>query len=199
MLRGAIEAVALVALIAGALAIAPIERAGAQYPPPIGDVIIAVGDATAGPGEDVVVTATVLDENGAAVAGASCTFTIGEQPGTDASVQPGPFTTDAEGRVSTTLSTGSGEGEVVVEATCVQPDCPAGAEDACDLSAEATVSVARQAAPPGSQAEPPASLPDTGGGPDGAGGGSGWAFFALGAGAVLTAFAAYRLRGRPGR
>jgi len=198
MLRGAIEAVALVALIAGALAIAPIERAGAQYPEPIGDVIIAVGDAT-GPGEDVVVTATVLDENGAAVAGASCTFAIGGQPGTDASVQPGPFTTDAEGRVSTTLSTGSGEGEVVVEATCVQPDCPVDAEDGCDLSATATVSVGGQAAPPGSQAEPPASLPDTGGGPDGAGGASGWAFFALGAGAVLTAFAAYRLRGRPGR
>ena len=198
MLRGAIEAVALVALIAGALAIAPIERAGAQYPEPIGDVIIAVGDATAGPGEDVVVTATVLDENGAAVAGASCTFAIGGQPGTDASVQPGPFTTDAEGRVSTTLSTGSGEGEVVVEATCVQTDCPVDA-DGCDLSATATVSVGGQAAPPGSQAEPPASLPDTGGGPDGAGGASGWAFFALGAGAVLTAFAAKRLRRRPSR
>ena len=198
MLRGAIEAVALVALIAGALAIAPIERAGAQYPEPIGDVIIAVGDATAGPGEDVVVTATVLDENGAAVAGASCTFAIGGQPGTDASVQPGPFTTDAGGRVSTTLSTGSGEGEVVVEATCVQPDCPVDA-DGCDLSATATVSVGGQAAPPGSQAEPPASLPDTGGGPDGAGGASGWAFVALGAGAALTAFAAHRLRRRPAR
>src|SRR3990172_9325179 len=93
-------------------------EAGAQYPPAIGGVIVSSGDATPGPNETVAVSATVVDEAGNPIAGASCSFSISEQPGGDASVEAGPFTTDSAGEVSTTLQSGSLGGEIVVKASC---------------------------------------------------------------------------------
>lgn len=179
MIRKALELTALV-LMMGGLCIGAYSRADAQYPEPTGSVVLGVSDGLAGAGQEVVVTATAVDTNGDAVAGAACTFSIAEQPGTDASVEAGPFVTDGDGLVSTTLNAGSTEGDVVVQATCVPAGCE---ESACELLAAATVSVG-----PESPAAPPASLPDTGAGP--ANGGNGWlawAFLAVGASMVLTA------------
>ena len=197
MIRKALELTALVLLVGG-LAAGAHSPAAAQYPPPIGNVTIAVSDGTAGAGQDVLVTATALDENGNAVAGASCTFRIAQHPGADASVEPGPFTTNADGRVTTTLHTGSAAGVLVVEGSCVRADCPGAGSGAtggltagqsgCTLTANATGSVG-QAAP---SVAPPASLPDTGAGSGGDGDGGGWlawAFLAAGGGALLAAMA----------
>jgi hypothetical protein len=172
------------------LAIGASSRADAQYPEPIGSVVIDVLGGVAGAGEAIVVTATAVDTNGAAVAGASCTFSVAEQPGADASVVPGPFVTDSAGRVSTTLDVGSTEGDVVVEAACVPAGCEA---STCELLAAATVSVATEGTE--APASPPASLPDTGAGPGSGTGWPAWVFLAVGASTVLTALAV-RLRPR---
>ncbi len=60
----------------------------------------------------------VLDETGDPVAGVECSFSIHAQPGSDASVDPGPGTTDAAGRATTTVSVGSTVGIVEVRADC---------------------------------------------------------------------------------
>lgn len=148
-------------------------QAWAQYPPVTGNVVLAAEDTTPDLGEEIAVTATLRDENGDPVADAQCIFSIAEQPGEDASVAPGPFTTDAGGNVSTTLDTGSTGGTIVVEAACGE------------LSALVSVTAGAAAAPPGSiPAAPPASLPDTGSG--GESGGTGWALWALIAAGVVV-------------
>lgn len=148
------------------LALGLITQAWAQYPPPGGSVVLAAADTTPGLGETVAIDATVQDEAGVPAAGVECTFSVAQQPGNDASVDAGPFTTDAAGNVSTTLNTGSADGTIVVEAACGE------------LSAQVSVVATAQAA------EPPASLPETGTGAEA--GGTGWAFWALiGAGVVV--------------
>ena len=131
-------------------------QAWAQYPPPTGSVVLATESTTAQLGEEIDLSVTVQDETGASAAGVDCTFLITQQPGDDASVDAGPFTTDSEGNASTTLNSGSTEGIIVVEATCGE------------LSAQVSVVAGDEAAPPaslpdaGDDAAPPASLPDTG-------------------------------------
>ncbi len=149
-----------------------LSQAWAQYPPPAGNVVLAAEDTTPDLGEEIDVTATVVDENGDPAVGVECTFSVADQPGDDASVDPGPFATDADGNVSTTLDTGSVEGTITVEATCGE------------LSALVSVVAGAAAAPPASvPGEPPASLPDTGTGTEGS---DSWAFWALiAAGAVV--------------
>ena len=133
-------------------------QARAQYPPPIGSVVLASESTTPGLGEEIEVRVTVQDETGAALAGVDCTFHIAQQPGDDATVDAGPFTTDGEGEASTALNSGSTEGVIVVEATCGE------------LSAQVSIVAGDEAAPPaslpdaGDEAAPPASLPDTGSG-----------------------------------
>lgn len=154
--------VRLVVLSMGvALAVGVFGQASAQYPPATGSVVLGAGDTTPVLGDEVTVTATVLDENGDPQAGVACTFSIAQQPGSDASVDPGPFTSSASGDVSTTLNVGSTAGTVAVEATCGE------------LSASVSVLASAGEAP----ALPPASLPDTGAGADGDA--SGWAFWIL--------------------
>ena len=143
------------------LALSLFGQAWAQYPSPVGSVVLAAEDATPGLGVAVDVTATVLGENGLPAEGVACTFRIAQQPGDGASVDPGPVTTDAAGNVSTSLQTGSTAGTIAVEAQCGE------------LSALVSV-VAEGAAPP------PASLPDTGiGAKPEDGGGASWAFWGL--------------------
>lgn len=185
MIRTALASIVALALAVGGVIVASTEGASAQYPTPAGNLIVSVSSGSAGPGEDVTVTATAVDANGDAVANASCTFSIVDQPGSDATVDPGPYTTDSEGHVSTTLQTGSVDGNIVVQATCTRPECSGSRtsqQTACELSALGTVSVGSQSA-----AEPPASLPDTGA-PDGDGGAAwaAWALLAAGAGVILT-------------
>ena len=122
-------------------------NAWAQYPEPSGSVLLATASTTPDLGEEITITVAVLDEQGSAVAGAICTFQIAQQPGSDATVDGGPFVTNSAGNVSTTLHSGSTTGTVVVEAICD------------DLSAQVSMSV-------GAPAAPPASLPQTGTGPE---------------------------------
>ncbi len=117
----------------------------AQYPPPSGSVTLtAQGSAVTG--DTVSVVAGVRDANGAAVSGIGCTFNIGSQPGSDASIERGPFTTDAAGNASSTLTTGSTPGQIVVETLCGT------------FSGRITMTVAGSAG----AAELPSALPATG-------------------------------------
>lgn len=147
------------------LALSLFGQAWAQYPAPVGSVVLAAGDATPGLGVAVDVTATVLDESGLPAEGVACTFRIAQQPGSGASVDPGPATTDAAGNVSISLQTGDTPGTIAVEAVCGE------------LSA--LVSVVASAGQQGA-APPPASLPDTGIGANPEDGGrASWAFWGL--------------------
>jgi hypothetical protein len=146
-----------------ALALGLFGQAWAQYPPPGATVTLAAEDTTAALGADVTVTATVLDAEGNPAAGVECTFSIAAQPGTDATVDPGPVTTDAAGNASTTLHVGTTPGSIAIEVDCG------------GLSAQVSV-VAGEAVGP-TPAAPPASLPETGTG--GGGGGPVWAFWLL--------------------
>ena len=92
--------------------------AQAQYPPPTGSVTLSVSSATPAVGESVVVGVQIVSPTGAPVAGASCSFAIKGQPGTDAYVVAGPVTTDAAGMAETTLNVGSTPGLVSVQAQC---------------------------------------------------------------------------------
>ena len=163
--------------LATALMAALVAQAMAQYPPVRGNVVLSAGAGNLALGGRTTINATVVDEAGNAVSGLSCTFSVAQQPGTDASVEQGPFTTDATGRVSTTLNAGSAAGTIVVEATCgelsaavsvVATSCPqtSGAPSASLFGTGAGVGSSGVAAdcPPPPPAAPPASLPDTGAG-----------------------------------
>ena len=157
----------------------------AQYPPATGSVVLAAGNSTPTLGEEVAISATLQGEDGAPATNVACTFSIAQQPGTDAGVDAGPFTTDAAGNVSTTLDTGSAAGTIVVVATCGE------------LSAQVSVVAGVAAAPPASvpggpeaPAAPPASLPATGIGGDGGDAGRAlWALMAVGVVVGLGALA----------
>jgi hypothetical protein len=109
---------------ANCLVAEPTPTATAPAPPPTetpgpdGSVSVTVADETVGVGEDVLVTATVVDGAGNPVEGEECTFEIFSQPGDDAAVEAGPVTTDTNGEAATTLSAGTTPGTVQVEATC---------------------------------------------------------------------------------
>lgn len=104
---------------------------------------ISADNASVAAGGETNVTVNIVDDAGNPVAGTECTFSISSQPGTDASVDAGPVTTDANGNATTTVQVGSTEGQIDIEATC-------GSETV-------TVSVVAGAA-----ASPPASLPQAG-------------------------------------
>lgn len=89
----------------------------AQYPPPSGSVTLtAQGAAQAG--STMQVTASVRDAGGAPVSGIGCTFTIAQQPGNDAAIQPGPIVTDTAGNAAASLTTGSTPGNIVIDTMC---------------------------------------------------------------------------------
>jgi hypothetical protein len=142
------------------LAAGLVAQAWADYPPVGGSVVLAAESTTAELGEEVAVTATISDQNGDPAADVDCTFSISDQPGDDASVDAGPFTSDAAGDVSSTLSTGSTDGTIVVDVGCGT------------LSAQVSVVA-------GAVAAPPASLPSTGIGAGAEAGSAGWALWAL--------------------
>jgi hypothetical protein len=89
-----------------------------QPPSATGGVSVSVSDDSPAPGDSVTVTATVTDADGNPNAGVECTFDVYSQPGSDASVDAGPVTTDANGQATTTLNVGSTVGTVEVLATC---------------------------------------------------------------------------------
>ena len=160
-------------------------HASAQYPPPeADDVVLAASDVAPAVGGTVSVAAAVTDAGGDPVAGAECTFAVGSQPGSDASVEAGPVTTNSDGVATTLLHVGSTEGTIIVEATCGE------------LTALITV-VAGAAVEPEEPAAPPASLPDSGYGPGEASGGPNpffWAAMALIVGAGSGVYCLTRVR-----
>ena len=85
---------------------------------PPGKLTLTIPDESLAPNDEVEVTATLVDDNGDPVVGVDCTFSIFSQPGDDATVDPGPVTTDADGKASTTLNVGSTPGIVEVQADC---------------------------------------------------------------------------------
>ena len=92
--------------------------ARAQYPPPTGNVTLTSSITAPGVGGTTTISAQVRDVLGAAVGGLACTFNIVSQPGTDASVYPGPVYTDATGAATTTLQVGSTPGPIIVGSNC---------------------------------------------------------------------------------
>jgi hypothetical protein len=158
-LSGKLFAVAGVALaITGLLAfsvMAPGSTVGLETdvepPPSYPDAVtiqIAADHVAPVVGETVSISVDVQGANGDPVAGELCTFSIASQPGTDASVDAGPVTTDANGGASTTLNVGSTAGTIEVAAQCG------------DVSASVSVVASAAEAP----AQPPASLPNSGSG-----------------------------------
>ena len=181
--------------LATALMAALAAQAMAQYPPVRGNVVLSAGAGNLALGGRTTINATVVDEAGHAVAGLSCTFSVARQPGNDASVGHGPFTTDATGRVSTTLNVGSAVGTVIVEATCGElsaavsvvascPQTPAAPPTSLPGTGAGAGFSAAVAGCPQTPAAPPASLPETGAG--GGSGGAGLAAWALVAAAAVV-------------
>jgi hypothetical protein len=96
----------------------PTPTATEETPPGEGSVDVEISDPDVEVGDEVDVTATVVDENGNPVVGEDCTFSIADQPGDDASVEEGPVTTDENGQATATLNAGSTPGTVQVLAEC---------------------------------------------------------------------------------
>lgn len=162
--------VTLVAVIAG---LSTTAHAQPPYPTPTAPTVTgAISDSTPAPGTTTTVTCTVLDENGDPVEGATCTFTIVSQPGTDASITP-TAVTDATGKATAVLSAGSAPGKIEVEVGALGDTAPV----------EATVGVPETPTPPGT----PALAPPTGGGPGGDG--ANWGGWLIGISGVLAAAA----------
>ena len=92
--------------------------AQAQYPPPTGSVTLSVSTATPEVGTSVVLGVQIVNPTGTPVVGASCSFAITQQPGTDAYVAAGPVATDVAGMAETTLNVGSTPGPISVQAQC---------------------------------------------------------------------------------
>ncbi len=85
------------------------------YPPPPFYVTNADADeAVVIAGASVPIGCEVKDARGGPVSGAVCLFTVASQPGADASVSQQSAVTDASGRATTTLQTGSTAGSVTV-------------------------------------------------------------------------------------
>lgn len=168
----------LIALTASLLAVLLFGgTARAQYPPPTGNVTLVAETTTPALGTAVPITATARDQYGSVVAGIACTFSIVSQPGTTATVAPGPVTTDANGVASTILNTGTTPGTIVVGSICGE------------LSSQVSV-VVGVAAP---------ALPPTGSGDADMPAGVGWmlaiiAGMALGIGGMLAVMAVRRAR-----
>jgi hypothetical protein len=115
-------------------------------------VVLGVDGNFFGSGQEIDVTVNVLDANAQPVEGATCTFSVVSQPGDDASIYPGPVTSDAAGNAVTRLQVGTTGGTVEIAADC------GGATNTLSLQVEGS-------AADDDAADPPASLPDSGGGP----------------------------------
>jgi hypothetical protein len=160
-----LAAIVVLGLLVGGLTLAEGVRAQ-TYPPPVGS--LSVQAASTSPGSTTNVTATVLDNAGAPVNGATVTFRIVSQPGDDATWADGSqettALTDANGIATAVLNAGSATGSIIIETV-------SGAK-----TSQVTVAVE-------------SGLPTTGGAPPVEGSGSGvpaWqiAFLAIGAAAL---------------
>lgn len=115
-LAAGLAAMLVLSILAGGLILAGEVRAQ-TYPPPVGSLSVTAASTTTGSTTDV--TATVLDNAGAPVNGATVTFRITSQPGSDARWANGSLettaTTDAKGVATAVLSAGSQPGNIIIE------------------------------------------------------------------------------------
>ena len=109
-------AVLVLGILAGGLILTGEVRAQ-SYPPPVGSLSVEAASTTAGSTTNV--TATVLDNAGAPVNGATVTFRIVSQPGDDATWADGSqettALTDANGIATAVLNAGSDTGSIIIE------------------------------------------------------------------------------------
>ena len=113
---GGLTAALLLGLFVGGVILSPGVRAQ-NYPPPVGSLTVEAG--TTAPGGSSNVSATVLDNAGNPVQGATVTFRITSQPGSDAQWANGKLettaTTDANGVAVAVLSAGATQGNIIIE------------------------------------------------------------------------------------
>ena len=106
----------IITLLVAAASIAVSPNALAQYPPPTGSVSSSAATLTPAINGQVDITCSVVDLAGAPVAGAPCTFTIVDEPGSDAAFASKSVTkvTGADGIGVAPLSVGSTPGPIYV-------------------------------------------------------------------------------------
>lgn len=149
--------------LAGSLAVA-----SAQYPPPVGNCVVAASATATGQGGAVHLTITVRDLDGNVVQGEPVALSVTKQPSGAASVRAAAATTDANGVVTAVLNVGSAAGVVEVTALTAEVSC------------RASVTVQ------GGEVEGAVELPETGSGPSDSLGVQGLATLAFSAGALLV-------------
>lgn len=110
--------VVALAVVAALLGLVSVKETAANYPPPAGSATLNGSNTTASVGGDVVLTLTVVDSTGSAIAGKACEMYISSQPGTDASVAQDNAATDANGVITAVLYAGTAPGTVQVVANC---------------------------------------------------------------------------------
>jgi hypothetical protein len=161
--------IALVAVIAG---LSTTAHAQPPYPPVAPSVVTGeVRETTPAVGESTDVCCTVLDENADPIEGATCTFIIVSQPGTDATLDTTTGVTDVQGKACAVLSAGSTPGEITVEV------------ESGGITSQIQATVGEEEAP---EEEIVIAPPPTGGGP---GGGDNWGGWLTGISSVLAAAA----------
>jgi hypothetical protein len=109
-----------IAVTAAALVALGASQALAQYPPPLGSISASPSNPNPGLNSDTSVTVTVNSDAGVPAGSAACGATIASQPGTDATLSPSNFVTDAAGQATLILHTGSAPGQVTIAVTCGQ-------------------------------------------------------------------------------
>ena len=106
----------MIALMAVALLALGFSAAAGQYPAAAGNVTLSLSNANVSTGSTVTAAVKIVDSEGRAVGGASCTATV--SGGAGASVSPGAFTSNADGSFSLSVGAGSSPGSVSLNVSC---------------------------------------------------------------------------------
>ena len=117
-MRKTVLTLAVAALGIGFMTIG-VGAAHAEYPPTsTASVVVAATNTTVTPGGTTPIAVVVQDSTGERVSGVLCSFAIGSQPGSDATVTDTGATTNSLGVATTTLNVGTTPGSIVVNAQC---------------------------------------------------------------------------------
>ncbi len=160
------------------------------YPTPEGNCTIVPSDASPGLDTTITLTVSAADLAGDPVPNVGGEAFIVAQPGTDASISPATFTTDAAGNATLSLYTGTTAG--TVQAAVVIDDDELQAECAIE------VTMAEEPAPAEPAPVAPGPPPTGTGGVSSGGSGTPWAIFAAVAafGTLGATFAFRRMAAR---
>ena len=114
--KSALRTLRMVGLMTVALLALGLSAAAGQYPPVAGNVTLSLSNPSVSTGSTVIATVRIVDSQGHAVGGASCTASV--SGGTGASVSPSSFTSNADGSFPLSVSTGSSAGSVSLSVSC---------------------------------------------------------------------------------